>query len=732
MLFFLGAERDPEPASQSPYWKILECLPKSHRIHELGDMRWIGKSPVLQKWFVRALRPRVRDSCRPSRVHTYGFKKCFSTADFNSVVREALYAAAVWNLPICVSGYDVSIAFDSMPHELMQDSLLARGVTARDVALLMGDLTGLRARITLPLAGTSEPFLFAKGGKQGGVETPDEWNCMTEHLMEPVVEKWTASSMGFKFPDEEGGAQCLLNHAVWVDNFILFATDATMTKTMVDDVNVALGSHTDAHGHRYLKWKPSSPEVMCSGSLRGADPATVTVTQYGETLEYKRVDCMGILGDKFDDAGSTFVSYEHNIRIAEAHYFKHRNVLSNVGASFRRRLKLWHDSTATRACYNCCTWHFTSGLLHAARRWENKMLRRILRLKRRPGESNWACNGRTSDAIRTWMFRASARPLPGRILKAVFKRAWKETAFHIGNGQLLLQDLHTYRNAQWWSGCLALASETKRRKLGLVRKHCGQQPASWERPFVDVWGVEWRSQMATCTTLAQWLRKFGDFRDSLFHIWVLPLKEPVDEVVGRPAKRMKFSTGIDDIPECLANSKEGSWDGGARRVWIQVDNQLLRNIFAGHAQLKCEYTRPVCVRIGRQILQLLGAGVLPRRNTTPFIEWDERQYNAVADHAANVALDTDSDWERICDEVVCRATADRMNLRVCVDGALRGNGRAAGGMVIYGYTATSCRTELYRAGKCFGNLNSSFLAEMLALEWALGALSATFVGGALW
>eukprot|EP00959_Pyramimonas_sp_CCMP1952_P168501 3520971-Pyramimonas_sp.AAC.1 len=87
---------------------------------------------------------------------------------------------------------------------------------------------------------------------------------------------------------------------------------------------------------------------------------------------------------------------------------------------------------------------------------------------------------------------------------------------------------------------------------------------------------------------------------------------------------------MDDIPECLANSKGGSWDGGARRVWIQVDNQLLRDIFAGHAQLKCEYSRPVCVRIGRQ-----RAGVLPRRKTTPFIEWDEGQYNAVADHAAN-------------------------------------------------------------------------------------------------
>ena len=131
------------------------------------------------------------------------------------------------------------------------------------------------------------------------------------------------------------------------------------------------------------------------------------------------------------------------------------------------------------------------------------------------------------------------------------------------------------------------------------------------------------------------------------------------------------------------------------------------------------------------IATIAPAGVLPRRNTASFIEWDERRYNAVADHAANAALDTESDWERGCEEDARRATTDRMNLRMCVDGALRGNGKAAGGMVIYGYTSPSCRRVLYRAGKCFGHLNSAFLAEMLALEWALGVLLAMFVGGAL-
>eukprot|EP00959_Pyramimonas_sp_CCMP1952_P252449 5274525-Pyramimonas_sp.AAC.1 len=75
-----------------------------------------------------------------------------------------------------------------MPHDLAHEHSLARGVADRDVALRMRGLAGLRARMPIPVAGTSKPFLFARGGEQGDVETPDEWNCMTEYLLEPIVE----------------------------------------------------------------------------------------------------------------------------------------------------------------------------------------------------------------------------------------------------------------------------------------------------------------------------------------------------------------------------------------------------------------------------------------------------------------------------------------------------------------------------------------------------------------
>ena len=114
-------------------------------------------------------------------------------------------------------------------------------------------------------------------------------------------------------------------------------------------------------------------------------------------------------------------------------------------------------------------------------------------------------------------------------------------------------------------------------------------------------------------------------------------------------------------------------------------------------------------------------------NTVSFIEWDGRDFNTPADHGANVALDTGVDWERSDSAAKDRAISAGSNLRLCVDGALRGGKHAAGGLAIFAYPANGGRELLCRAGKRFGNLDSAFLAEALSLEWALEVLITTFL-----
>ena len=74
----------------------------------------------------------------------------------------------------------------------------------------------------------------------------------------------------------------------------------------------------------------------------------------------------------------------------------------------------------------------------------------------------------------------------------------------------------------------------------------------------------------------------------------------------------------------------------------------------------------------------------------PFVEWDPREFNSEADHAANAALDADMDWERVSEV----PQADRW--RLSVDGAYRRGAKAAAGVVLHCYNSEGDRRTVAR------------------------------------
>ena len=69
-------------SGDSPLWQVLQCigLLKHSKVSSFEDLRWICKSPVLQRWYMRSLQPLLRQNMQPSKVvHSYGFRSGFST-----------------------------------------------------------------------------------------------------------------------------------------------------------------------------------------------------------------------------------------------------------------------------------------------------------------------------------------------------------------------------------------------------------------------------------------------------------------------------------------------------------------------------------------------------------------------------------------------------------------------------------------------------------------------------
>ena len=139
---------------------------------------------------------------------------------------------------------------------------------------------------------------------------------------------------------------------------------------------------------------------------------------------------------------------------------------------------------------------------------------------------------------------------------------------------------------------------------------------------------------------------------------------------------------------------------------MQTDCQQLAEVFGGRSRCDSEYMRPLCVRIGRLLLRLLQWGFRPITDIDDLVVWDRRSLNSGADHAANATLDSAVDWQRLDQDEFEVAKRLQPNWRVCVDGALRGNGCASAGMVVVAYFSDGTCTIVYRAGLLLGQLSS--------------------------
>ena len=72
-----------------------------------------------------------------------------------------------------------------------------------------------------------------------------------------------------------------------------------------------------------------------------------------------------------------------------------------------------------------------------------------------------------------------------------------------------------------------------------------------------------------------------------------------------------------------------------------------------------------------------------------------------------------------CEPATEAARTRNACIRLCSDGAKRGNGDSAAGMAVVAYFRDGSSKVLRRSGKLLGNLSSAFVAEAVSLEWCL-------------
>jgi len=241
------------------------------------------------------------------------------------MLRCILIFANTWGktlqLHVFISSQDVATAFDSMDHDVLQSALLRRGLHPRIVLGLLRELTSMQGAISIPGAGTSEKFAFQTGGKQGGVEMPDEWNMLLETVLGETVISWEERKFGFRLPGWERG----ITHAIWADNIWLIAASKQQLLTMTDEL-------TEVIYAAKLRWKDTSLEILRGGLAKNSECDLTVLTPTMDFLTYRTVENMEVLGSMLDARGTTMTSAHHRCAKAEACFWAKSRIFLGLGS----------------------------------------------------------------------------------------------------------------------------------------------------------------------------------------------------------------------------------------------------------------------------------------------------------------------------------------------------------------------------------------------------------------
>ncbi len=187
------------------------------------------------------------------------------------------------------------------------------------------------------------------------------------------------------------------------------------------------------------------------------------------------------------------------------------------------------------------------------------MLRRMLKLRRRPQETAMDFNKRTAASIGRWMKAAGVQTIYCKTIKAVYKSAWRVYNFRLDDGSCPLQLLREYRNQGWWDTVCFLSEGAKRQKTGTQHSHRGQQSAAWDNPFLTAWGSHWTDKLRECSTMKEWMNGYVQFATTLALKWGLPIEPESGLERGREdpdfLRTFQLPTSIEDVPPWLPHRK---------------------------------------------------------------------------------------------------------------------------------------------------------------------------------
>ena len=446
---------------------------------------------------------------------------------------------------------------------------------------------------------------------------------------------------------------------------------------------------------------------------------------------YQIVDAMEVLGAMISHEGDTITSVEHRLGKAEGKYWSNAGTYKAKG-SIASKMKAWPTGPAASAAHGSSTWHLAQNVMVRLRRWEFSFLRKMFGFRRRPGEGQAMFMTRTARLMERWFRVTGTRPLHLRVLRDVFKAAWREQhlAPHDGANNFL-STARQARSRLWWETAKHTCSRKRRRKEGIVHSGYGHR-VEWEDVLVQAYGEQWREKRNACSTMVEWMALYPEFEKHICGQWELftiseqALATATDQESRVWAKRQRTSAyPLELLPTSHGGgAPEIPWESVSGRFAFVTDCQPLSAVVNGLTVLTNGSLEPVLCRITRNIFSLLEREWKPARDIDDAVVWRPRDYNKIADYLVNHTMDERKSWAKTFPDSATLSCA--ANFLVHFDGGTRAGQCSAAAWCIEALTVcgqSTKRSFVIQAGTFMSDPVSSFLAETIAMDEAVQALA---------
>ena len=194
------------------------------------------------------------------------------------------------------------------------------------------------------------------------------------------------------------------------------------------------------------------------------------------------------------------------------------------------------------------------------------------------------------------------------------------------------------------------------------------------------------------------MRGYRGFANTICKSWHLPC---IPETYGPDIERT-FRIDprtLSNAPELIIPDALKTWGPGGARVLFVTDNKTLASLLNGRSALSDDSYRPVFIKMIRCIALAVRLGWKPLRDECDFFRWVPREFNTIADHLANIALDTRANWSEPMHDID-DFDYKRDSLLFYSDGGFRDNQMRSAAAGIAVFRVTGAPLELHCICAC--------------------------------